>query len=264
MDLLHLIVLGLVQGLTEFLPISSSAHLILVPLVLGEHDQGLAMDVAAHVGSLAAVMIYFRRDLGRILVAWTESGFGFSATEGRMVWYLLAGTLPVAVVGLLVHDLVDTWLRSPLVIAAATIVFGLVLWWADRAGSRLRGQEHIGWRDAVIIGLSQVLALIPGTSRSGITMTAGLFLGLHRDAAARYSFLLAIPVIILAGGYESWNLAVSGSAVDWSAVLVVTLVSGLAAGLTIHYFLRFLQFTGMWPYVAYRLLLGVVLLLVFV
>jgi undecaprenyl-diphosphatase len=264
LDILHLIILGLVQGLTEFLPISSSAHLILVPLVLGEHDQGLAFDVAAHVGSLIAVLFYFRHDLGRMTGAWLRSRGSMTDPDGRVVWFLLLGTLPVAVVGLVLHDLVDVWLRSPLVIAAATIVFGLVLLWADRSGKRLRGQDSIGWRDAVCIGLAQVLALIPGTSRAGITITAGLVLGLRREAAARFSFLLAIPVIILAGGYETWQLARAPLAVNWVQVLLVTAVSALAAGLTIHYFLRFLQFTGMLPYVIYRLLLGAVLLWVFV
>ncbi|MEX2525236.1 MAG: undecaprenyl-diphosphate phosphatase [Gammaproteobacteria bacterium] len=263
MDILHLIILGLIQGLTEFLPISSSAHLILVPLFLGEHDQGLAYDVAAHVGSLGAVVIYFRRDLGRISTAWIVSRFSMSDPDGRVVWFLIAATVPVAAAGLLLHDLVDTWLRDPLVIAAATIGFGLLLLWSDRAGKRLRSQAGIGWRDAILIGLAQVLALIPGTSRAGITMTAGLFLGLQREAAARFSFLLAIPVIALAGAYESWKLASSTVAVDWPAVMMVTLVSGITAALTIHYFLRFLEFTGMLPYVIYRLVLGAVLLVLF-
>ncbi len=264
MDLLHLIILGLVQGLTEFLPVSSSAHLILVPVVLGEQDQGLAFDVAAHVGSLIAVLFYFRRDLRLISGAWIRSGFRFDDPDGRMVWFLLAATLPVAAIGFLSGDAVDAMLREPLVIAAATIVFGVILLWADRAGRRLRGQESIGWRDAAVVGLAQVLALVPGTSRAGITMTAGLFLGLTREAAARFSFLLAIPVIVLAGGYESWKLAASEAPVDWTAVVIVTAVSAVAAGLTIHYFLRFLQFTGMLPYVIYRLILGAVLVFVFI
>lgn len=263
LDLLHLLILGVVQGLTEFLPISSSAHLILVPRVLAVPDQGLAYDLAAHLGSLAAVIGYFRQDLWRMIGGWLRSRGSLEDSDSRLVWFVLVATLPVAVAGLLLHDAIDSVLRSPLVIATASIGFGLLLWWADRAGQRLREPAAMSWGDAVLIGLAQMLALIPGTSRAGITITAGLFLGLTRQAAARFSFLLAIPVIGLAGAWETWQLSASGIAVDWMALLLVTVVSGVTAGLTIHYFLRFLQFTGMLPYVIYRVALGLVIVAMF-
>jgi undecaprenyl-diphosphatase len=264
MDMLQITLLALLQGLTEFLPISSSAHLVLLPRLVGWGDQGLAFDVAVHVGTLLAVVGYFRHELRVILMDWLRSlaGGGTSA-NARLGWLVLLGTLPVAVAGWLLHDLVETALRSPLVIAVTTILFGLLLGWADWRGRRLRDEHTLGPGGVLFIGLAQVLALIPGTSRSGITMTAGLALGLTRPAAVRFSFLLSIPVIALAGGYETLKLARLAEPVAWDVLFAGTLLAALSAWLCIHYFLRFVDRIGMLPFVLYRLLLGAFLFWVF-
>ncbi|MBE0510628.1 MAG: undecaprenyl-diphosphate phosphatase [Chromatiales bacterium] len=264
MDWLQILVLSVVQGLTEFLPISSSAHLILVPVLTDWQDQGLAFDVAVHVGTLIAVVSYFHREL-RVILA---DGFASIAQRRRvgdsnLFWAVGLGTIPVGLAGLLFKDVIETSLRSPLVLAVATILFGLLLWWADRMGKRERDEHSIGWKDILFIGLAQALALIPGTSRSGITITAGLMLGLSRQAAARFSFLLSIPVILLAGGLYTIKLVQADTVVDWSVLIGGALLSGLTAYLCIHYFLKLLERIGMLPFVIYRLLLGVVLLVIF-
>ena len=205
MDLTQLIILALIQGITEFLPVSSSAHLILVPLLTDWQDQGLAIDVAAHLGSLFAVVLYFRKDISRVLFAGINSIIkkDTSDTDSKLFWYLVLASIPVLAFGFLLRDSVSTYLRDPLIIAAASIAFGLLLWYADVAGKRVRQINSIQLKDAIIIGLAQALALIPGTSRSGITMTAALMLGLDRQSAARFSFLMAVPIILAAGTYES-------------------------------------------------------------
>jgi len=259
MDNLHAVFLALLQGLTEFLPISSSAHLILVPRLFDWEDQGLAFDVAVHVGTLAAVLAYFRHEVVRLLQAWLRS---FAARQ-LLAWFVVLGTLPAAIAGLLLHDVIETYLRSPLVIALATIGFGVLLWWSDRYGRQVRAEESLRLMDVVWIGLAQALALVPGTSRSGITMTAGLVLGMTRSAAARFSFLLSIPVILMAGGYETLKLVQQATPVAWGSMLLGTLVAAASAYLCIHFFLRLIERTGMLPFVIYRLLLGVVLLVLF-
>jgi len=265
MDPLQLVVLALVQGITEFLPISSSAHLILVPVVTDWPDQGLAFDVAVHVGTLAAVVLYFRQEVAQMAVAWAGSlaGRGLDA-EARLAWAVILATIPVGLAGLLLHDWIETHLRGAAVIAAASIGFGLLLWWADVAGRRERDEHSIGWRDVVIVGLAQALALIPGTSRSGITITAGLAVGLSRQAAARFAFLLAIPVIVLAGGLEALDLVTAVQAVDWVSLAGGTVLAGVSAFACIHLFLKALAHIGMWPFVAYRVVLGAVLWVLFV
>lgn len=252
------------QGLLEFLPISSSAHLILVPAVLGWQDQGLAFDVAVHVGTLLAVVIYFRRELASILRGWFKSlATRREVTQNAVLgWGMIIGTVPVGVAGLLAKDWVETLLRSPLVIAAATIVFGGLLWLAQVLGSQRRGLDRLTWQDALVIGLFQAVALIPGTSRSGITLTGGLLLGLERAAAARFSFLLSIPVIFLAGGIKAMDLLQAETA-DWYALALGIAVSGISAYGCIGWFLRFLERVGTLPFVLYRLVLGAVLLYVF-
>jgi len=261
MDNLHAIYLALLQGFTEFLPISSSAHLILLPRLLGWADQGLAFDVAVHVGTLIAVLVYFRVEVLRLLSAWLRSlGTRQPDEDARLAWFVLLGTLPAAVLGLLLHELIETNLRSPLVIAVATIGFGVLLGVADWRGRQRRNEHSLYLVDVILIGLAQALALIPGTSRSGITMTAGLALGLTRSAAARFSFLLSIPLIIMAGGYETLNLLQQSTPVDWLAIVIGAGVSALSAWLCIHFFLMLIERIGMWPFVIYRLLLGAVLL----
>jgi undecaprenyl-diphosphatase len=261
--ILHYLVLGLVQGLTEFLPISSSAHLILLPRLLDWQDQGLVVDVAAHVGTLCAVFFYFRKDLIKMSSNWISSGFGIQDFHSRYFWFLVIATLPIAVSGLLLSGMVETYLRSPLVIALATIFFGCLIYLADKVGKKNRPEGELTFKDVIIIGLLQVLALIPGTSRSGISITAGLMLGLERRAAARFSFLLSVPTIILAGGYEGLKLVLSQEAVYWPGVVTVTITSFVLATLTIHFFIKFLNYTGVVPYVIYRILLGVYLLYLF-
>lgn len=265
LDCAHAFWLALMQGLLEFLPISSSAHLILVPVVLGWQDQGLVFDVAVHVGTLLAVVIYFRRELASILRDWFKSfAMGREVRQNAVLgWGMIIGTLPVGVAGLSVKDWVETFLRSPLVIAAATIVFGGLLWLAQVLGSQRRGLDRLTWKDALIIGLFQAVALIPGTSRSGITLTGGLFLGLDRAASARFSFLLSIPVIFLAGGLEAMELFSADASPDWYALGLGVAVSGLSAYGCIGWFLRFLERVGIVPFVLYRLALGGVLLYVF-
>ncbi len=264
MDLIQIIVLALMQGLTEFLPISSSAHLILVPVLTGWQDQGLAFDVAVHLGTLMAIVWYFRRELVAMIREWGASlRGGTSTSNSRLAWWVLWGTVPAGIAGLLFKDLIETELRSPLVIATTTILFGLLLWWADRRGERKRDEYSLDWRDVLLVGCAQALALIPGTSRSGITMTAALMLGLTREGAARFSFLLSIPIILLAGGIKTLDLIRGEGAVEWSALVLGTLFSAGSAYLCVHWFLKLLERTGMLPFVIYRLALGIFLFAVF-
>ena len=264
MTLIQIIVLAVVQGFTEFLPISSSAHLILVPVINGWPDQGLAFDVAVHVGTLSAVMWYFRAELGRMTVDWFDSLAKRQLVgESRLAWAVLLGTIPVGLAGLLLHDFVEHQLRAPLVLAWATIGFGLLLWLSDVTAKRTRDEHTLNWKDVLIIGCAQAVALIPGTSRSGITMTAGLLLGLTRTAAARFSFLLSIPTIIMAGGYKGIKLLKDPAPVDWLSISLGIALSAITAYICIHYFLKLLDRLGMLPFVVYRLVLGMILLVVF-
>lgn len=264
MDLIQIVVLAVVQGITEFLPVSSSAHLILVPVLSDWEDQGLAFDVAVHVGTLTAVIVYFWQDISRMLTAWTRSLITRNLTpDAKLAWAIGLGTIPVGLTGLLFKDLIEANLRSPLVIAAATVIFGILLWAADRYGERLRNIYDVKWLDVLLIGISQAFALIPGTSRSGATMTMALFLGFSRDAAARFSFLLSIPVILLAGGLLTLDLLGSTDPIDWRALSLGIILSGISAWLCIHYFLKFLSKIGMLPFVIYRFVLGAFLLVMF-
>ncbi len=264
MALWHIIALAVLQGLTEFLPISSSAHLILVPKLTGWQDQGLAFDVAVHVGTLLAVILYFRQELIAMSRDWIGSLRGRRQTaESRLAWGVLLGTIPVGLFGLLGKDFIEGELRSTTVIATTTIVFGLLLWWADSRHHRQRDEYQLSLRDIIIIGIAQAIALIPGTSRSGITITAGLLLGLTREAAARFSFLLSIPVIVLAGGLETIKLIADPNPMAWQELILGAAISGITAYLCIHFFLRLLRHAGMLPFVIYRLFLGAILFLAF-
>ncbi|HEC19524.1 MAG TPA: undecaprenyl-diphosphate phosphatase [Gammaproteobacteria bacterium] len=265
MDSLHAIFLALLQGFTEFLPISSSAHLILLPRLLGWPDQGLAFDVAVHVGTLSAVVLYFRRELVPMGRDWFRSLLTRQQTaDSRLAWAVLWGTVPVGLAGLLLKGFIEHNLRSELVIAGATIGFGLLLWLADTKCRGRRDEHGLRISDIAIIGIAQALALIPGTSRSGATMTAGLMLGLSRQAAARFSFLLSIPVIVLAGGLLTIELIRSPALVDWRAMIIGAVTSAITAYLCIHFFLKLLERMGMLPFVIYRLLLGALLVYLFV
>lgn len=262
----QIVVLALVQGLTEFLPVSSSAHLILVPVLSSWPDQGLAFDVVVHLGTLTAVMWYFRKDVSQLTIDWTQSCLKKQTVgESRLAWLVIIGTIPVGAAGLLLHDVVDNVLRSPIVIAWATIGFGLLLGVADYFGKNKNTQnEHqLSWKNGMFIGVAQALALIPGTSRSGITMTVGLFAGLTRQAAARFSFLLSIPVILMAGGYKTLKLIQEGNGIDWLSIGLGYVLSALSAYICIHYFLKMLERIGMTPFVIYRVAQGLILLYLF-
>ena len=251
----------MVQGLTEFLPISSSAHLILLPEIAGWQDQGLAYDIAAHTGSLIAVLVFFHKDLSRITVAWINSLQGRPVTHDAMLfWYILLATIPVSVAGLLVYDVVASTFRNTLIIAFASIIFGLLLWWADVKNRGIRTVQGLQLKDAIIIGTSQILALVPGVSRSGITMTAGLMLGFDRYTSARFSFYLAIPTILLAGGYEIFSYIENMTDADPQAFLFIVVTSAVSAWLAIKFFITLVERTGMLPYVIYRILLGIFLI----
>jgi undecaprenyl-diphosphatase len=262
-DIIQVIVLALVQGLTEFLPISSSAHLILVPVISDWPDQGLAFDVAVHAGTLTAVVMYFRRELATMFVEWFGSLRGNHTPDSRLAWAVLFGTIPVGLAGLLFKDFISDELRTPLVIATTTIVFGLLLWFADRNKKLVRDEHSLKWKDVLIIGVAQAIALIPGTSRSGITITAALMLGLNRQAAARFSFLLSIPVIVLAGGVETLDYIDVASSRDINYLIMGAMISALSAYACIHFFLKLLEKINMTPFVAYRMVLGVVLFAMF-
>ena len=260
MVLMHTILLAIVQGLTEFLPISSSAHLVLAPVLFGWEDQGLPFDVAVHLGTLGAVVFYFRDELWPMTreALGTLRG-GPRTRDSDLAWWVVIATIPAVVFGGLFGGYVASTLRSPLVIAATTAGFGMLLWVADVRGGRDRDESQIGWRDAVIVGLAQAIALIPGTSRSGITITAALFLGLDRQAAARFSFLLSIPVILAATCYELLKLYRDPVPADWGVLAIGALAAGVVAYLTIRGFIALLGRMGMAPFALYRLFLAGVL-----
>jgi undecaprenyl-diphosphatase len=258
MDLIQIFILAALQGLTEFLPISSSAHLILAPVVIGFQDQGLAFDVAVHVGTLAAVVGYFRREVIAISNDFLRSLINPAARskESYLGWMIIIATIPVGVFGVMMKSLVETDLRSTLVIAITTIGFGILLLLADYTGKRQRDEYQIRVKDALIIGLFQAIAIIPGTSRSGSTITGGLFLGLTRKAASRFSFLISIPTILMSGGLLTLDLISSEASTDWLSLSLGAGLAFITAYLCIHYFLRFIETMGMLPFVIYRLILG--------
>jgi undecaprenyl-diphosphatase len=264
-SLVEIVTLAIVQGITEFLPISSSAHLILVPLFTGWPDQGIAFDIAVHIGTLVAVCLYFRKEIVRLAYGFMRSLMGNpSKYYSRLAWQLLIATIPIALVGFLAHDFVATTLRSPLVIAFSTICFGALLLVSDLYPKHLKTMQQMTWRDVMIIGFAQTLALIPGTSRSGITLTAGLSLGFNRSSSAKFSFLLSVPVILLAGTYEGYKLAQSDMSIDWVKLLLGISIAAFSAYFCIHGFLMLLRKIGVLPFVLYRFLLGAFLLVLFV
>jgi len=265
-DILQATVLALVQGLTEFLPISSSAHLILVPSILGWEDQGLAFDVAVHLGTLIAVFWFFRDEVIAIISAWLRSitHREHEQQDARLAWAILVATVPVVLAGFFLEDFVESQLRSPLIIASATAAFGILLWLADLSRKNIADEHSITLFIALIIGLVQVLALVPGTSRSGITITAGLFLGLSRQAACRFSFLMAMPVIAGAAVLELYALLSSSEAVAWNALIIGLLVAATSAYFCIKLFLQAVEKIGMLPFMLYRLILSAILFWLFI
>ena len=263
-DYIQAIFLALIQGITEFLPISSSAHLALVPLLTSWPDQGLAFDCVVHLGSLTAVVFYFRSDLARMASGFTITVKQRSISadrDGYMAWLIGFATIPVGLFGLTFKDMIENDFRSLTVIGTTSIIFGLLLWLADTEDKNSKTESSWNLRDVMIIGVAQAIALIPGTSRSGITMTAALMMGYNRETAARFSFLLSIPVIILAGGIKirDW-IEQPDQAAGLLELLIGYGLSAISAYLCIHYFLKYLQRIGMGPFVIYRVLLGAVLL----
>ncbi len=259
MTLIQLIVLSLIQGLTEFLPVSSSAHLILGSKVFSWPDQGLVFDVATHLGTLFAVLVYFRKDLWGMLTPWFGAREEHEASR-KLGMILVAASIPAIVAGGLLHGWVESVLRDIRVIAFSTIGFGFLLWWADARFPRDKQLAEMNMKAGLLIGLAQMLALVPGTSRSGITMTMGRVLGFNADTAARFSFLLSIPVIAAAGGYGVLRMVLHDASIDWFQFGLAIAFSALAGWLCIAAFLALLQRVGLLPFVIYRLALGLVLL----
>ena len=259
MEFLNIAVLSVIQGITEFLPISSSGHLILVPALTGWPDQGLAIDAAVHVGTLGAVIVYFWRDLVQMIRGLSQLAIGRRSPAALLALNLVIGTIPV-VVGFLFRDFIESSLRAVEVIAWATIGFGVLLLIADRFGLTMRRLENLGLSDAVIIGLAQVLALVPGTSRSGITMTAARLLGYQRADAARFSMLLSIPVIAGAGVLIGLELQQAGNVQLGLTAALASLLAFCTALLAIAFLMRWLRSASFMPFVVYRLVLGAGLL----
>ncbi len=262
MDIIHAALLALIQGLTEFLPVSSQAHLVLYSLITGQTYQGIDFDIILHFGSLFAVVTYFRQEILVMARDWLRAVFGGQGTQdSQLAWLIVLATVPAGILGLMFKDIAEVALRNPTVIAWALIAFGLVLGIADWRYRGDRDEYSLGIKEALIIGLAQTLALIPGTSRSGITITAGLFLGMSREAATRFSFLLSIPIITAAGLLSTLTLIQSGQSIDLTPFVIGFLVAVVSTYACIHYFLAFIRRIGMQPFVAYRVILGLLLLL---
>ena len=260
------VVLGVVQGLTEFLPISSSAHLRIVGAAFGWQDPGAAFTAIIQIGTEVAVLVYFAKDIGRIVRAWLGSLVGRRRgdPDARMGWLIILGSIPIVVLGLLFQDKIETTFRDLRIEAIALAGFSLILYWADRVGVKKGQLDDLTVGDGIVFGLAQSLALIPGVSRSGGTITAGLFIGYTREAAARYSFLLAIPAVLGSGLYEAYKAlhrtGVHGSGVAWKPTILATVIS-FAIGLSvIAWLLRYLNRGSFTPFVVYRVLLGLLVL----
>ena len=261
MDLIQSIIIGLLQGLTEFPPISSSGHILILPAILGWEDPGAAFTAVIQLGTELAVLLYFRKDLWGIARDWTGALFRpelRGELNVRMGWYLVAATIPIAILGLAFEDQIETAARNLWLAASMLIVFGIVLGLADRFGKRSRDVSQLSFRDGVLIGFAQSLALIPGVSRSGATISAGLALGLERAAAARFSFLLAVPAVVLSGFFQLYGIlsgeeAVGEPLVNVAVATVVAFVTGYAV---IAWFLKYLANHSYGIFVGYRILLG--------
>jgi undecaprenyl-diphosphatase len=265
MGWLEAIVLGVVQGLTEFLPISSSAHLRLIGEVFGWDDPGAAFTAITQIGTEAAVLLYFRKDIARIIVAWLGSlaGRRKGDPDARMGWLIIVGSIPIVVLGLLFQDRIETTLRDLRIVAITLVAFALVLFWADRVGAKRRELRDLTVGHGIAFGFAQAAALVPGVSRSGGTITMGLFLGYSRAAAARYSFLLAVPAVLGSGFfqvYEALTGDVAGEGVSWGPTALATVIA-FGVGLTvIAWLLRYLDRGSFTPFVVYRVVLGLLVL----
>ena len=270
MPLIQAIILALVQALTEFLPVSSTAHLILFPWLLHWPEPGLAFDVALHAGTLVAVLLYFFRDWLKLALCGlglrypANASAGEVATHRRMFWYMVAGTIPAAIVGKLFHHQIEDTLRKPLIIGCSLVGVALLMWWADARAKLTRGLEQSNLGDAGVIGVAQAMALLPGVSRSGSTIIAGLFRGFTREAATRFSFLLSAPIIAGAVVSELPKLLklhrAGGLELSYSTLAVSIVTSGIAGYFVIAFFLRYLQTRTLKVFVVYRLVFGIIVL----
>ncbi|MGW1540594.1 undecaprenyl-diphosphate phosphatase [Streptomyces sp. NPDC002309] len=268
------LILGLVQGLTEFLPVSSSAHLRLTAAFSGWEDPGAAFTAITQIGTEAAVLIYFRKDIGRILSAWTRSLYDKSWRgdhDARMGWLVIVGSIPIGVLGLTLKDQIVGPFRDLRITATMLIVVGIIMGVADRIAARdetggrhraareRKSLKELGVRDGLIFGLCQAMALVPGVSRSGATITGGLFMGFSREAAARYSFLLAIPAVLASGGYELKD-AMEGGHVTWGPTIFATVIAFFTGYAVIAWFMKFISTKSFMPFVWYRIALGIVII----
>lgn len=264
MDLLRSVVLGIVQGLTEFLPISSSAHLAIVPQLLGWQDPGAAYTAVVQIGTELAVVLYFWRDIWTIGSGWVRGVFSVAARrepEWRMGWFIIIGSTPIVILGLLLEDLIDREFRNLWFIGTSLIVLGLVLGLAERVGRKTKPIADLSTRDAILLGLAQACALVPGVSRSGATISMGLFLGYERQAATRYAFLLAIPAVVGAGVYKLKDIPGGENAYGTMPTIVGTAVSFVVGLAVIHWLLKYVSSHSYTPFVIYRVALGSLVLI---
>lgn len=264
MPFMHIFILSIVQGLTEFLPVSSSGHLALTPKILGIVDQGILMDVAMHVGTLLAILLYYRRDIWRIAFAVLQGRKTKDSAARRLGFYIVIASIPAFFMGMGIHVLFPDGIRSVAVIATTTLVFGLLMGLADMLGKQVKTVETISFKTAFLIGCAQALALIPGTSRSGATMTMARFLGMTRVEAARFSFLLGIPAMAGAGLLSFLEILKTDDPGLWHDAATAIGLSFLAGLLAIHVMLAWLKRAGLMPFVFYRMFLGGFLLVYFV
>ena len=262
-DLLKAVVLGTLQGLTEFLPISSSAHLRIFPELFGWGDPGAAFTAVIQIGTELAVLIYFRKDIWRIASAWVRSLYRPELRghlDSRMGWFIIVGSLPIVVLGVLLKDVIEQDFRNLWIIGVTLIVLGIVLGIADRVGANEKKIKQLSLRDAVMMGLAQACALVPGVSRSGATISMGRFLGYEREAATRYAFLLAIPAVVGAGIFELKEIPNGENAYGWGPTVVATVVSFVVGYAAIAWLLRYVSTHSYTPFVLYRIGLGTLVL----
>ena len=257
------IVLGLVQGITEFLPISSSAHIFVVSQLLGWQDPGAAFTAVSQIGTELAVIVFFRRDIARIISAWAQSLFKpalRSGIDARMGWYIIVGTIPIAVIGLIFSHQIETAARNLWLVSGTLIGFGIILGVADALGRHRLALANLNAKDGILFGLGQALALIPGVSRSGATISTGLMLGYTREAAARYAFLLAIPAVVASGLYEATKIG-SDPTVEWGPTILATVIAFVTGFAVIAWLLRWVTTRSYLPFVIYRIALGLLLII---
>lgn len=274
MHLISAAVLGIVQGLTEFLPISSSAHLIVIPWLLGWTAEGLAFDVALHIGTSASILVFFRKDwmrLGKETVRGLKEKHPFANADRKLVWYLVAATIPAAAAGIAFEEAIEEYMRSPLVTVFTLVIFGLLLLIAEKESRKDRTMDSLTWFDSICIGIAQAIALIPGVSRSGVTITAALFRNCDRTTAARFSFLLSTPVIVGAGFLETYRFIKEAqiygtvfSTTQWPVLVVGVAASSITGFFCIRYFLKFIQSNSFKIFVIYRCILACIILIYYI